>query len=137
MSFIFIVITILSCNSPKPTIEDITGVWVSQEGATLTFKKDAKIDIEDYPLYLANNTFEGKYDGYGTWSISDSKVSSLFWKIDIVSKGVGKTQLINNGLAIELLVSRSGFGGSSSEITSLFIWKGDPDADNRYEFKKQ
>ena len=77
------------------------------------------------------------YNGFGTWSISDNKVGSLFWKIEITSQSVKKSALINNGLAIELLVSRSGLGGSNSKITSLFIWKGDPDADDRYEFKKQ
>ena len=137
ISFILVITIIVSCSAPQPSIEDITGVWESIEGARFKFDKNGEVDVKDYPLYLSNTTFEGKYNGLGTWSISDDKVGSLFWEIEITSESVKKTTLINNGLAIKLLVSRSGLGGSNSKITTLFVWKGDPDEDDRYEFKKQ
>lgn len=127
-------LVIVSCSSPIPTVEDITGIWKSNEGASLKFDKNGEVEIKDFPLYLSHPTFKGVYNGFGSWSISDNKVSSLFWKIEITSESDEKSTLMNNGLAIELLVSRSGLGGSNSKITTLFVWKGDPDEDDRYEF---
>ena len=122
LKYFILLIVIVSCSSPIPTVDDITGVWEGTDGGSFKFNKNGEVEIKDYPLYLSNTTFEGKYNGFGTWSISDNKVGSLFWKIEITSESFKKSTLINNGLAIELLVSRSGLGGSNSKITSLFIF---------------
>ena len=137
LKYILIVCLFISCSQPKPNNEEIIGVWESSEGVTIELKKDYSIRITDYPLSLNNRDFKGVLNGNGTWKIYKDK-RDHWWSIQISAQNDRIIpELQSNGIAVELLIARSGLLGNGSEITSLFIWKGDPDADNRYEFKKQ
>lgn len=135
--YLFIIIAFVSCSQSKPNEEEIIGIWKGPQGAIIELKKDYTTSITNYPLKLNNTNFKGNLNGDGTWKIYKDE-RDRWWSVQISAKNdTIIPELYSNGIAIELLVARSGSFGNGSEIKNLFIWKGDPDADNRYEFKKQ
>ena len=50
ISFILITTIVVSCSAPKPSIDDITGVWESVDGGSFKFNKNGEVEIKDYPL---------------------------------------------------------------------------------------
>ena len=116
---------------PRPKVENLIGVWLSDEGAELNIKRDGSINLKNFPLNLVNNDLDKSLSGNGIWEFNKSESISPFWVLDVTVNDD------TNKIVLELLISRSGLGGNNSKITTLFIWKGDPDLDDRYEFYKQ
>ena len=133
----FITLLFISCTHPEPLQEELIGSWTNSDGARIIFNKKHNITIENFPINV-EVTNEGIVSGYGKWTVGKSKSISPFWIVEI-DFTINKKNVQSNkkGILRSLLVSRSGLRGSSSEITSLFIWKGDPDEDYRYEFYKE
>ncbi|MAB49223.1 MAG: hypothetical protein CMC05_11395 [Flavobacteriaceae bacterium] len=135
ISYILIFAVLTNCSHPKPDTKDIIGTWVSFDGAKIILKENNEAIVSKFPLDFENES-QGVINGKGRWALEKRSGTASFWGIDILitdidSKSTKKTT------RDFLLISRSGLGGIGSEITSLFIWKGDPDVDDRYEFKKQ
>lgn len=126
----------LSCSHPQPLKNEIEGIWISEDGAEIELKADGSVNVTKIPLNLVNSDLESSFSGSGKWYIAKSESVSPWWVIEVNSKDNILTTKKNDGFSIELLVSRSGLGGGNSKIISLFMWKGDPDLDDRYELKK-
>jgi len=130
----FFVILFVGCTHPKPSKEEIIGTWVSSDGAIIVFKQNAKAAVIDFPLDI-QDIKKGVINGDARWIIENRKSITPFWGIDIsISSNLSSDK--EKGTRELLLVSRSGLGGSDSKITSLFLWIGDPDLDERYEFHR-
>ena len=102
----------------------------------MKFETDDSVLVTGYPLNVSNPIFNGVLNGKGTWkSIKDP--SARWWSLELsIISFEFIPEVQSNGIGIELYVTREGTVGNDQNIKNLFIWKGDPDADDRYEFVK-
>ena len=137
ISIFFVTIVLFSCSHPKPNSSEIVGNWIGLNNGILIFNKDGTFQAKSLPsdfFYVWNKLDNNSFNGSGNWEIIKSKSIEPYWLLDITFQ---KTSVNKSNFGMPLMIARSGLGGSSSEITSLFKWKGDPDEDNRYEFYKE
>lgn len=133
----FIALLFVSCTHPKPLQKEVVGSWKGVNKEVLVLNNDGTFKAKYLPsdfFYVWDKLDEVSFNGNGTWKILKRKSIEPYWLIDLNFK---KTSINKSNFGMPLLISRSGLGGSDSKITSLFIWKGDPDEDNRYEFYKE
>jgi len=125
-----------SCASKVPTGKDLIGIWKSKDGARFELKSDFSFIATNIPIvyYLLNG--EKKYgvnffSGIGKWKIQNGQTH---WEIDITftTSSVGESRFGN-----QLLISGGGLLERSKPYKNIFIQVGDPDSNERYEFKKQ
>ncbi len=131
------ILLFIGCGSPKPLENKIVGIWKSKDGSIIELKDNNSVKIINYPLNLSNSDFKGVINGNGTWKVyKDKSVSWWIIELSITTDRI-IPHLQSNGIALDLLIARNGLLGNGEDITSLFFWIGDPDTDNRYEFKKK
>ncbi|SHJ71975.1 hypothetical protein [Aquimarina spongiae] len=136
LKYILIVILLVSCAKPQPSEDQITGTWKGLDGARIELNANHKVKIVNYPLNLNNSNFKGTLNGSGTWKIYKDK-RDPWWSIEILAENDKMIpELQSKGIAIELFITQSGLLGNGSQVKNLFIWKGDPDLDDRYQFYK-
>lgn len=131
------VLILFSCNNYLPSNDKIVGVWKSNNGAIVEFKEDKSVKVINYPFDFINGENKEIINGKGTWKIY--KDDSLnFWVVEIsLNSDKMISNLQSNGVVLDLLIAQNGFLGNGKDIMSLFFWIGDPDSDNRYEFKRK
>ena len=131
-----VLVALTSCSNPQPGKQEIVGVWRSVDGATLKLTAHDSVLVTGYPLRVSNPSFKGILNGSGTWkSIKDP--NARWWSVELsITSFEFLPEAQSNKIGIELYVVRSGGAGNGSDIENLFIWKGDPDSDDRYEFVK-
>lgn len=136
LAYTAILATLTSCSNPQPGKQEIVGTWRSVDGATLKLTANDSVLVTGYPLSVSNPSFKGFLNGSGTWkSIKDP--NARWWSIELsITSSEFIPEAQSNKIGIELYVVRNGSVGNGPNIENLFIWKGDPDADNRYEFVK-
>ncbi len=136
LKYFSVALILFSCSQAKPTTDEIVGLWKSSDGSTIEFYSNDSVHIMDYPLNINNSSYKGLLRGTGEWKITKDP-RDRWWSVQISAEGDRYIpELQSKGIAIELLISRTGDFGNGSEIKRLFVQKGDPDLDDRYEFKK-
>lgn len=136
-----------SCKKNNPNEDDFVGLWVADNGASVQFMKDKtfiarKIDFSK--IYYEKEFEYKKIDFKGKWRLVNypQKIGTIVLQSESTYSdyGIKHTYLVNGkekshkvGFSFEI----GGRGLLHKPPWLLFIWIGDPDDMNKYEFNKQ
>jgi len=123
-----------ACSTKPPTQEDVVGVWVNPDGATLILNADGSFSAQALPSELF--VYKGRPDSQinnvkGSWSL---KKELGWWKIRISYEGEVKNE--TSGYAQTNFSTVANVGGRGDSIY-LFLWVGDPDSGIRYRLTRK
>lgn len=135
------------CTDQEPTRKEIIGVWQSNDGAIVEFKADSTYSakqIDYYNMYLESEHKGKKLDFGGTWRMkywNGQQKVELYTDASFSDFGIEKTysnngQVVSHKLGITFEIFGKGLLGNKP-TWHLFIWIGDPDDMNKYEFEKK
>ncbi|SMP21106.1 hypothetical protein [Chryseobacterium profundimaris] len=142
LNYLFILITFAflhSCGNPKPQLNDFVGTWKSKDNAHIILNQNGTCILKGVN-YFKINTFpknnNTKLNTEGTWRLVNNVDSGI---IDGINNGISIVYTIpKDRLKGEIIFYISGHGLTGNNPPwSLFIWDGDPDDMNRYEFTKE
>lgn len=129
-----IILLQFGCSVPAPSKEDFIGIWKSNDGGVFNFKDDNTFSAE-------NLTGEKMFDGFqkyygkkitekGKWYIKKEKDR---WRLFLDFK---KVEQSNGGHSTQLNIEGKNGVLLNKPPWVLFVWIGDPDDINKYEFTK-
>lgn len=130
LKYIIVLVSILlvSCNKYNPKKEDFdNGVWKASDGATIFLNSDSSVTIKQINLanifFEFNNNKPNYVDLTGKW-----KLTTDLNKHKVISINS------NNKYFFDINIKGHGIFEIKSPF-DLFVYIGDPDEMNRYEFK--
>lgn len=133
MLFLFI-----SCDGPTPMKKEISGRWISEDGAAINLSEDGSFTALALPAELFFNhsaKYMGvRFDGSGKWVIKTDKKSwdQLPWSVDLNFEKTSDSEYLCNH---SLLISGTGLMENKSPWNNLFLWK-EEEGSTRYLFKR-
>ena len=124
MSFIGVFIsTLLGGCGATPSNNDIVGLWVSSDGAELSFDLDGQFSAHSIPQNLFFRPDQtGRVDGKGNWSLEKG---GSYWEVKMSFKEIAGQV---DGYSTSILIS--GRGAS----LYLYQWQ-EEEGGSRYKFK--
>lgn len=144
-----LILSFSSCSEgQKPTINEIAGTWITQDGGELDLKEDGSFLATKLPagIFIINTPeYDGKYfDCSGTWSIGESSKSSnqLPWFVEF---DFSKTYLSNSDIILTdsnvyfgkyVIISGDNLLENNPPWNYLFRWE-DEEGGQRYKFIKK
>lgn len=128
---------ILSCTDSKTKKTDFIGVWKSSDEAYIILKKNGTCTLKGIDYYKISSFPKNKnkkLNAEGTWQFTEDAESGI---IDNINSGVYiKYELYDGGEGeIVFYISGQGINGNNPPW-NIFIWDGDPDDMQKYEFTK-
>lgn len=142
LNYLLILITVVilnSCGNPEPKQNDFIGIWKSSDGAYITLSQDGSCILKGVDYFKISSFPQNKnkrLNVKGTWSFVDGVESGI---IDGINKGINIIYQIPDRKgegSITFYISGVGFLGNKKPW-SIYIWNGDPDDMNKYEFIKE
>jgi hypothetical protein len=131
---IIFLVALQSCGLDKPTENEIIGDWYNKDGSEIFLKKNGKFygkNLSVYAFYL-NDTID-KFNGSGKWVMLE-KNGKWIVDLDFKEKSIYKDKIVS--INSKLFINGDGFFGTKRPL-HMYLQVGDPDQDNRYEFKKK
>ena len=132
--YLVVLIILQSCSLDKPVENEITGSWSNKDGSIITFEESNNFygtDLSGYAFYL-NDTID-KFNGSGKWKMLEENGK---WIIDLEFKEKSIYKNVIVSINSTLVINGDGFFGTKRPL-HMYLQVGDPDEDNRYEFKKK
>lgn len=147
--FSFLIIIINSCDT-QISKRDLEGTWESDDGALIVLSEDGTFVAKgiNYFVVSGSKLFNGKkIDLSGEWQIDkignqENKAVKLISNSTYKDFGIHKTYVDKNGLEqsykiyCTFQVYESGLFNNKTPY-SLFVYIGDPDDMNKYNFTKK
>lgn len=147
--FSFLIIIINSCDT-QISKRDLEGTWESDDGALIVLSEDGTFATKgiNYFVVSGSKLFNGKkIDLSGEWQIGkignqENKAVKLISNSTYKDFGIHKTYVDKNGLEqsykiyCTFQVYESGLFNNKTPY-SLFVYIGDPDDMNKYNFTKK
>jgi hypothetical protein len=135
--FAFFLITVLiasGCTSQKPNKKYFIGIWKSEQGGEFEFNSDGSFiakGIVSEKLFGSSEGLSKTFSESGTWNFEN--VNGRFTIPLTFNNGIKSTGKYFMKLNI---VGENGIA-ENKPPWRLYVWIGDPDDMNKYEFRKK
>ncbi len=126
-----------NCGGSQPKRNDIIGIWKSSDNSYIELNENGTCllkGIDYYKISSFPKNKNRKLDVGGTWQFTENAESGI---IDNLDSGIIIEYSLPEGIKGEILFYISGKGiKGNNPPWHLFIWDGDPDEMQKYEFIK-
>jgi hypothetical protein len=132
----FLWMVFASCANKQPTLKELAGTWVSEDGAVLELNEDSSfvgkmLPAQYFTFFIYKKEIEGKkINGSGKWKLQNG---SGFREVNLNFVWMDGGNLYGN---YSVLISGEGGIFKNKPPWYLFLWR-EEEGGERYKFHKQ